>query len=1172
MLKRLFILLPVFLFSAGLHAQFSSGRIKKFSASSDTLKLDSLSLVPGSLSLKLKNGQVLDSTFYKVLPAKKVVVLNRKKMLSFGIQRDSMQVKYKVFPFDFEKETFHKDVSKLQKDLSLGQNPFTINYTNSSSTYNPSAFQNDGLSKNGSVSRGISFGNNQDVVVNSNMNLQVSGKLTRDIDLVLAATDNNIPVQPDGNTQQLQEFDKVYIQLNDKSSKLLVGDFQISRPNSYFMNFYKRTQGLYFTNNYQTDPGKEKSPLLKTSVSGAVSRGRFARNVIQGVENNQGPYRLHGADNELFIIVLSGTEKIYIDGRLLTRGQENDYVIDYNTSEITFTAKQLITKDRRIEAEFQYAERNYARSLYFVGEEFQSENLRLSFNYYSEQDNKNKTLQQSLTNSEKLKLTQIGDTLSSAVTNGASITEFNTTEVFYRKLDSVTASGTYTIYLYSTAPDTAYRVRFSYVGEGSGNYKQVQSSANGKVYQWFEPLGGIRQGNYEPVTLLVTPKKKQMLTAGGEYKFNSSQSLLFEAAYTNNDLNTFSTIDTRDDEAGGGKINYFGKSRLNRRADSSARISSPLLFTYGTGYEFVQKNFTQIERFRSVEFTRDWNRKNDSIKNDQHIISASAGIEKGNLFKSNYTVNGFVEGEQYTGHRHLLTNALNTKTTRAFYNASYLQTGTSFNQTGFYRHKSKVAQQVKQLVFTYLDEYENNRFNYKSRDSLLSNSYSFWEWEGNISNADTTGNRFKVFYRERTDNRAAKNTLKRAAYAQSVGFFTDINSIKNHPIRATFTYRKLNIIDSTLIFNKPDNTLLSRIEYSPKLWKGFVQSNVFYEIGYGLEQKREYSYIQVAAGQGQYTWKDYNGNDIKELNEFEIAQYSDQAIYIRVFTPTNTYIKAGHDQFSGSLFLRPAVFKKESSNGFTKFMARFVSQTAYRLDKKTTNTSNFSFNPFDLRVNDSLLLSTNYSFRQALFFNQNSSVAGFDYTFQNNKSKQLLTNGFESRELQTHELRLRWNLTKAWGLFANNTLGQKTATSQFFSTRNYVIAYLETEPRLSFQPNTAFRISAVYKHSDKRNVLEGGFQKAILDDYAVELKFNKLSKGSFNMRSDFIIITYNDNVNTPLAFEMLNALKPGQNLTWNIGYQQNITSNMQISITYDGRKTPGNKVVHIGGAQVRAFF
>ncbi len=1164
MRARFIIVLSVLSF---FHALGQEGKLrsKKIVLTLDTTQLDTLSLVPGSLSI-FRKGQKLDSSLYKIDFVKKTVIFDSKRIAEEKIANDTLVFFYRVFPLDFNKEVYHKDVKQLQRDLSIPKNPFTIKYTNPTNT--PNFFASDGLNKNGSISRGISFGNNQDVVVNSNLNLQIGGKLTKDIEITLAATDNNIPIQPEGNSQQLQEFDKVFVQLNDKQSKLIVGDYQMQRPNSYFMNFYKRAQGMYFSNNYQLD----KNAVLKSTVAGALSRGRFNRQIFRGVENNQGPYRLTGEDGELFIVVLSGTERIYIDGRLLTRGQENDYVIDYNSAQITFTAKQLITKDKRITVEFQYSEKNYQRSIYFVNEEYQTKKLRVALSYYSEQDNKNKSLQQNLSIPDRELMFDIGDTLNKAYTSGATSSPFNTTEVFYEKIDSVAGSGTYTgIFVYTTnSEDSVYRVRFSFIGANLGNYVQIQSSANGKVYKWVEPLAGVPQGSYEPVVPLVTPKRKQLTTLVAEYKTSQYGVLGAEGAYSNNDINTYSPHDKGNDESQGTKFYYSDKTKINK-GDSSKK---ELFFNYGANYEFVQKNFTQIERFRGVEFFRDWNRNNDSIFNDQHIASASVGVSSGSKFSTQYTGSGFLEGNSYTGLKHNLNNSLNTKETKIAYNASYLATDDSPFKTAFYRHKSRVSQKAGKFLFTYIDEFENNQFKYIPADSLLRKSYQFWEWEGNITNADTSRNRFKIFYRERTDKFAYKDGLYDAALAQNIGFSSDISSVKNHPFKTTFTYRKLNILDSTLITVRPDNNLLSRVEYSPRLWKGFIQANTFYEVGYGLEQKKEYSYVQVAAGQGQYYWKDYNGDGIKQLNEFEVAQYPDQMIYIRIYTPTNNFVKSARDQFSFSLYIRPSAFKTEHSGKFVNLMSRFVSQTAYRVDKKTyaANGQVMKFNPFEIDVNDTSLISTNYNLRQSLFFNQSSAVFGFDYTFQDNKSKQLLTNGYESRGLQTHELRTRWNITHAWGFFTTSSYGQKLTSSQFFANRNFNVQIVETEPKLSYQPNTAFRISGLFKYTDKQNLTNGGFEKATIQDYALELKFNKLSKGSFNARFDYLVITYNDEENTPIAFEMLSSLRAGQNITWSASYQQNLSGNIQISFTYDGRSAPGAKVVHIGGAQVRAFF
>lgn len=1138
----------------------SNFKTKKYLALNDTLFLDSLSLIPGTVSVKGLPAR--DTNSYKINYPLKALILYEKTP-------DTLTVTYKTFPYNFEKPFFHKSTEVLTKDLSLPVNPYSITFD--ANNPNSESFLSDGLNKNGSISRGISFGNNQDVVVNSSLNLQVSGKLTQEVDLLLAATDDNIPFQADGTTAQLQEFDKVFIQLNNKTSKLIVGDFQLQRPNSYFMNFYKRSQGAYFSNIYQ-DTTAGNTVTFKTQLSGAVSKGKFARNVIQGVENNQGPYRLRGADNEPFIIVLSGTERIYIDGKLMERGQDNDYVIDYNTAELTFTAKQIITKDKRIIAEFQYAERNYARSLYFFGEEAEFKKLKVRFNFFGEQDNKNKTLQQSLTDAQKLTMYNIGDTLAKAYTSGAELADFNTTDVFYWKKDTVIGAQLFPgIFVHSTNADSAkYRVKYSYVGENNGNYIQVISAANGKVYKWVAPVSGIPQGNYEPVIPLVTPKKKQMITAGINYEFNKRHSLDVEGVYTKNDINTFSKFNSYNDDGYGVKINSNNQTVIKKDTVETQSLNA----VYNFGYEYVQQYFNPIERYRAIEFERDWNRPlNAPINTDQHVGFAQAGIQKNSRLKLLYGINFFEEGSFYHGLKHSVQSLYHIKSTQLNYNASYLTSEYNLLKSGFYRHKASISQSFWKLKLNYLDEFEHNEFRKSSSDSLLPRSYQFWEWETNITNRDTSGNLFKLFYKERRDKQAYSAVLKDSTFAQNTGFSANINSIRNHPFSVVFTYRELHLKNASSLYLKPDNTLLSRLEYSPRLLKGFITSSLFYETGYGLENKKEYYYLQVAAGQGTYAWKDYNDNGIKELNEFEIAQFSDQALYIRVYTPTNQYVKVLHDQFSFSLNLRPSVFLKDSVSRPMRFLSRFATQSVYRIDKKTNDNGElFSFNPMDIGINDTLLIGLTSSLRQSLFFNQSAAVFGADYTYQNNLSKQLLTNGYETRSNETHELRWRWNLTRSWSINSTNLTGKKSNKSLFFSTRNYNIEMYDLEQKLSYQPNTAFRISAIYKYSKKQNIIEGGFQKAELNDIGLELKYNQVDKGSLTGKADFITITFNDLENTAIAYEMLNALKTGYNYTWNLNYQRNLTGNIQISINYEGRKSPSSKIIHIGGAQIRAFF
>jgi hypothetical protein len=1151
----------------GLAQSFKNFHTKSFKVIKDTVVLDSLSLVPGSLRFSFFPKE--DSTNVPIINYQLHALIFKTK------KPDSIKVTYQRFPYNLEKNYFHKDKNDLYTDITRRANPFTITYTNTSNRDN--LFTNDGLNKNGNISRGISFGNSQDVVVNSNLNLQVSGKLTPEIDLMMAATDNNLPFQADGTTAQLQEFDKVFIQLNNSNTKLIVGDYQLSRPqNSYFMNFYKRAQGIYLENVYKDSTAK--LPLIfKTQVSGAVSRGKFSRQVFFGVESNQGPYRLRGAENETFIIILSGTEKIYIDGRLMQRGQENDYIIDYNTGEITFTARQLITKDKRIVTEFQYAERNYARSLFFFGEEIEAKRTKAYFNFFTEQDNKNRPLQQELGQAQKDVMIEAGDSLNKAVYSGVkriNKSDFNNSDVFYKKIDTTVSDRLYkNIYVYSSNSDTArYRIQFSNVGQNRGNYRQINSAANGKVFMWVAPVSGIPQGNYDTIIPLVTPRQNQMLTAGVQHSFTPNNSLGVEGVYTKNNINVFSTKDRRNDEGSG--LRVLSRNQTILKIDSTKDVSKVI---YNFSYEFLQQRFKQIERFRSIEFDRDWNRPLTGVlASDQHLGSMELGYVKNKKKSINYNLSAFDEGIRYRGLKNNVLAAFENSSTKFSYSGSFLNTQDrlNFQSTQFYRHKSLISRKVEKIKLSYSDEFENNRFINSRADNLLPRSYQFWEWEGSVSNADSSKNSVKLFYRERRDKLAYSNDLKDSTFATNVGLRTSIYSVKNNPFTILITFRKLdltrNLVGKTL---KPDNTLLNRLEYNPRYFKGLITAGFFYETGYGLENKREFYYLEVAPGQGQFAWRDYNANGIKELNEFEIALFNDQARYIRIYTPTNQYIKVLQNQLSISLSVRPAELLKKSTKKMARFAKLWVLQTALRLDNKISEfKGKEAYNPFFL-VKDTFLIASNNNIRQSVFFNQASPYFGADYTYINNKSRQLLTNGIEGRKLESHEVKWRYNFAKAWSVNSDNVYSLKGNSSQFFNNRNFLIKAFETEQKLIFQPNTVFRISAIYKYNEKRNdVKTEATEQAFLNTYAFELKYNQTDKGSLTSRFDFIQIKYNASENSSVAYEMLNGLNKGNNFTWELVYQRNLNNNIQISINYNGRKSTDSPIVHLGGAQIRAYF
>ncbi len=1066
---------------------------------------------------------------------------------------DTLIVTYQAFNLGLLKEYKKRDLV-IKYDTVTGD---TIRVVSSEGGgFSPENIFGPGIEKSGTIVRGFTVGTTKDFTLNSGLRLQLSGRLSDDIEVVAALTDENTPIQPEGNTEKLEELDKVFIQIKHPNAVGTFGDYQLQRKGSEFGIVDRKLQGLMGEFSFEDNKG---------FISIASSKGKFNTNVFTGIEGVQGPYLLSGVNNEREIIIIAGTERVYLDGILMKRGEANDYVIDYSNSQITFTPNKLITSASRISVDFQYSDQKYSRNFFGTGGETQFFNNKVSLKvqYLREGDDQDNPIDITLSDSDKAILAKAGDDRNKASRSGVTLATPDSLGIIkgaYTKVDTLINNKAYTYYVYAPGDSTSiYNVSFSSVGDGLGDYTK-ESLGNYKFV-------GIGIGNYLPVTFLPLPELKQMGDILLSAKPFDGVILSLEYAGSLWDKNRLSNLD--DNNNYGYARNIFLK--VDPRKINIGNIS---LGKIGLSYKdrFIQDKFTSADRLNEVEFNRDYNISNADQPKDEQLreiglnlipidglsISSTAGLlSRGSDFKSDRFNN--------------ILKFTDTKNYNLDYNFDYVTSKDVSLSTNWLRQTGNAYYQLWKLTPGVDFLAENRKDKTTGSDSLLSESLKYTDVGPYIKLTDFHGLSLSLKYSLRDDYLPLNGIMLKQSKAQTQYYQANYNGIKEINSTLNFTYRNKKYTD---IFKQQGflNTETILVQFQNKLRPADgIDGDFYYEVSTQKSAKLEKVFVRVQDGTGNYKYlRDLNNDGIAEENEFEPTVYDGNYIQVTIPTQqlfpvidlkTNTRWKIKY----GELF--------DKSSSISKILNPFSSETFWRVEENSTETDYKKIYLLQLSSfqNEDKTINGSNNIQQDLFLFENDQEFSMRFRYAQTKGLNQFSGGVERAYNRERSLRIKFRMIKEMSNQTDIVNTDDNVAAPVSSNRRRTTSGNNITTDFSYRPERDIEVGLVLKAGSTEDVLP--VKPTVIDLNSQALRFNLSFAGTGRLRIELqrteLIANTTENY---IPFELTAGNVIGKNYYWTLNFDYRLSGNLQSTISYDGRLQGGGKAVHTARAEVRAYF
>ena len=547
------------------------------------------------------------------------------------------------------------------------------------------------LFSSGSIFRRINFSPYGSSDLTGGLQMQINGKLGNDILISGVLSDQDIPIQPEGNTKELEEIDKVFIAVRHPVFTLDVGDI-IFKDSSLSIDIEKKLTGIQ---------NKFSSNKISSSSVYAGSKGTFHSQEIYGRDGDQGPYQLKSKSGNKEIIILSGTEKIWLDGKKLIRGEMFDYTIDYSLGRVFFTPKNLIHSDTRILFEYQYSDFSYEKN--FIGGTFQKKGMKnkslINFGIYKESD---------IYKEINLK-NEINDSLfydDSGVLKRSTVIENENGDYLFK--DS--------IYVFDPIKSDSLSKRYSIVFNynPNGNYKKKISNMGNVFYEYnLETDKNNNTDFYSPFEVSFAPRNIQFSYLNGKYSINKYFHLSTQLRSSTKNLNLLKSGFKKTGHA------YTFEMKID-----SIRILDNIL-KLKFNQQTRDNNYYSLGRENDVSKSKFWNLDSSIVRGikEQSLISS---LENSSIGKIKLNISNLESQSSYRS-RFKINSYFNQNKIQGSY-VDFLQVNS--NKVQFYRLDSYLQIKSKYLTpyIAFIKELETlneKYFKVEGGFKIISNKWAF---------------------------------------------------------------------------------------------------------------------------------------------------------------------------------------------------------------------------------------------------------------------------------------------------------------------------------------------------------------------------------------------------------------------------------------------------------------